>query len=124
LAMLLERSVEQILKFDADESVTYERAAGASYDKTVQAFFAWVDAFPAQIVILSTQVYWSQTVEVALDGSAKAGDALNTVLSRIESTLEFLADRILHADITPSARKKYEQVSLQHQQRCNTVCDL
>ena len=70
-----------------------------------------MDAFPAQIVILSTQVYWSQTVEQALDGSAKAADALRTVLARIESTLEFLADRILNADITPSARKKYEQVS-------------
>jgi len=109
LAMLLERSVEQILRFDGDENVSYDRSS-ANYERTVSAFFGWVDQFPAQIVILSTQVYWSQSVESALDGTAKAGAALQLVLSRIESTLEFLADRILHADITPAARKKYEQL--------------
>ena len=108
LAFMLERSVDLLLKFDAD--ATYDRATGAAYTRTVAAFFEWLDAFPAQIVILSTQVYWSQSVEQALNGTDTANAALRGVLSRIESTLEFLADRILRPDISASARKSYEQL--------------
>ena len=111
LAMLLERSVDQILRFDADESLTYDREQKQAYAQTIGSFFGWVDAFPAQIVILSSQVHWSQSVEQALDGSAKAAASLRTVLARTETTLDMLTERILHADIRPDARKKYEQVS-------------
>lgn len=95
LAILLERAVDQMasLRVDGDHTA-------------LDAFFAWVDAFPAQIVLLATQVHWSQSVEAALDGSAAATDTLKTVLAGIESTLEFLADRILSADISGAARKK------------------
>jgi dynein heavy chain 1 len=111
LAMLLERSVDQILRFDGDESLTYDREQRQAYAQTIGSFFGWVDAFPAQIVILSSQVHWSQSVEQALDGSAKAAASLRTVLARTETTLDMLTERILHADIRPDARKKYEQVS-------------
>jgi len=110
LAQLLERGVEQMLRFDSDDNVSYDRAHAAAYEQTVNNFFAWVDSYPAQIVLLATQVYWSQNVEQALTGAESAVAALRTVLFRLESSLEFLADRILRPDLSASSRKSYEQL--------------
>jgi dynein heavy chain 1 len=79
----------------------------AAFEK---GFFKWVDTFPAQIVLLASQVNWSETVDAGL-GKGNKGQEMQACIKRTEETLQLLADHILHAGLRPDLRKKYEQVS-------------
>jgi dynein heavy chain 1 len=68
-------------------------------------FMKWVDRFPAQLVTLAAQIWWCDGVEHALAGKAK----LETVLKRVENTLNVLADSVLHEQ-PPLRRKKLEHL--------------
>ena len=82
-------------------------------------FNDWIKKFPAQIVILSMQVSWSNRVEDSL--SSKQGKNLNLTEESIRLTLEMLAEMVL-TDLQPEIRKKYEQLitDLVHQKEVTT----
>jgi dynein heavy chain 1 len=71
-------------------------------------FSKWIEKFPAQIVILSMQVSWSNKVEECLKTAAGA-KSLQHVDNRTKSILELLADRVL-TDLEKDIRQKYEQL--------------
>ncbi|KAJ1955335.1 dynein heavy chain, partial [Linderina pennispora] len=69
-------------------------------------FRAWINAVPAQLVVVAKQVIWTRKVDEAL---AAGGSALPQVLAGVESELQVLADAVLE-DLAPIVRKKSEHL--------------
>jgi dynein heavy chain 1 len=70
-------------------------------------YFDVIDPFPTQVIILASDVAWSQALEKAL----RSGDTsqLNTPLKKLEEVLKMLSERVLQ-DLTNDRRKKCEQL--------------
>eukprot|EP01133_Synstelium_polycarpum_P001082 gene1082-1226_t len=71
------------------------------------AFGNWVDAFPAQLIVLTSQIVWSQTVDKILESGG--GAPLDTLERTVQGVLGQLADGVL-ADLDAQRRKKYEHL--------------
>ena len=71
----------------------------------------WVNKFPAQVVILTSQLVWSQNCEKALsvEGASKVHEAQSNNLQHLESKLHSLSECVLQ-DMEPALRKKCEQL--------------
>lgn len=72
-------------------------------------FLTWINNFPAQIVILSSQTSWTQKIEEALSVSAKSKEASSDVLQALEEQLKTLSSSVLK-DLPSELRKKSEQL--------------
>nr|CCA15174.1 Cytoplasmic dynein 1 heavy chain 1 putative [Albugo laibachii Nc14] len=73
-------------------------------------FIQWISSYPAQIIILATQVRWSNAVEIALNtGGSATSEKLDQVVALADDTLHLLSQQVL-LDITTEMRKKYEQL--------------
>ncbi|GJN87844.1 hypothetical protein Rhopal_000799-T1 [Rhodotorula paludigena] len=94
LAQLLSRAYADLRTF-------YEDPSGLDG----QRFLAWVDGYPAQLVVLAVQVAWTSLVEGALD----AGKSLGGPLAIVLHTLDVLADTVL-GDLRPLQRRKCEHL--------------
>ena len=76
-------------------------------DEIDQAEFAkYIAAFPAQVVVLATQVVWTMAVEAALD---EGGSDLPALYDQEVKILKLLAATVL-GDLEPIARKKCEHL--------------
>ncbi|GLD93496.1 hypothetical protein PINS_up002088 [Pythium insidiosum] len=75
-------------------------------EKNVEWYLNWVAQFPAQVVILATQVHWSRAMENALKSG---GGEMSVVLQGIDTLLRVLSNRVLE-DLRNDVRKKYEQL--------------
>ena len=71
-------------------------------------FVNWANKFPAQVMILASQVDWSMSMDAALRGDSSEKD-LETVLSAINGKLEVMAETVL-LDLPSESRKKFEQL--------------
>lgn len=74
----------------------------------------WYIFMKAQLVVLASQVSWSESVENALTSIASSKNpsdltALNDVLQVVDNTLNVLADSVL-LDQPPVRRKKMEHL--------------
>ena len=67
---------------------------------------AFVDDFPAQIVVLATQVCWTTATESALE---EGGSLLTKISEQKTDFLKILAASVLE-DVEPLQRKKYEHL--------------
>ena len=94
LAVTLLQAIEEMATIDIEEQP--------------EDFTKWIENLPAQIVVLSMQVFWSNKVEECLKLSQGAG-ALVHVEKRTIASLEMLADRVL-TDLSKDIRQKYEQL--------------
>lgn len=67
--------------------------------------------FQAQLVVLSTQIAWSENIESALTNASAGGDMtpMQGVLSNVEASLNLLADTVL-MEQPPLRRKKLEHL--------------
>ncbi|KXS20765.1 hypothetical protein M427DRAFT_130976 [Gonapodya prolifera JEL478] len=78
-----------------------------------QKLLSWIDRFPAQLVILSTQILWTQSVDRALHAiearGTKTFDVLKPAADKVENVLNALADAVL-TDLAPLTRKKCEHL--------------
>jgi dynein heavy chain 1, cytosolic len=104
LATLLNQSVQESLVF----------RSGANFES--KTYLQWVDRYQAQIVVLSAQISWSESIELALKAieSGKEGiNALQNVLKNVEQTLNILADTVLH-DQPIIRRRKLEHLIIEH----------
>lgn len=65
----------------------------------------------AQLVVLSTQIAWSENIESALTNVSAGGDMtpMQGVLSNVEASLNLLADTVL-MEQPPIRRKKLEHL--------------
>ena len=88
LASLLAESTSALIKLDTN--VVENGAAAFDCD----AYLTWVDSFQAQIVVLSTQVSWSERTDDALN-SGDPTAALTSVFEACKTTLDNLADTVL-----------------------------
>ena len=72
---------------------------------------AWIDQYPAQIVILSSQIAWTQQCEDALDGkdASSGAGSMAAVQQSLEGRLRVLSESVLN-DMTAALRKKMEQL--------------
>ncbi|KAI9911312.1 hypothetical protein PsorP6_009030 [Peronosclerospora sorghi] len=97
----VEEQMRKTLSLLLEEAVrTYPTSDGAD------SYLKWVSEFPAQVVILATQVQWSNEVESVL----QAGDHnLSMVLEQSDKLLRILSERVL-TDVKNDVRKKYEQL--------------
>ncbi|KUF96061.1 valine--tRNA ligase [Phytophthora nicotianae] len=75
-------------------------------DDNAEAYLKWVSEFPAQVIILATQVQWSNEVESVLKAG---GDKLSVVIEQLDKLLLILSERVL-TDVKNDVRKKYEQL--------------
>ncbi|OQR92538.1 dynein heavy chain [Achlya hypogyna] len=69
-------------------------------------YLSWVAAFPAQVVLLATQVNWTEQIEAVL--RSRRND-LTAVVEAVEGLLQLLSERVL-SDLPQDVRKKYEQL--------------
>ena len=100
LATKLEKAVSEISEMD--------------YIGKVDEFIKWIEQYPAQITVLSSQVLWSASIEAALTGNKtlKAlpdGFSLESEEQVINNMLSALSDQVLK-DIKVDMRKKLEQL--------------
>ena len=100
LATKLEKAVSEISEMD--------------YIGKVDEFIKWIEQYPAQITVLSSQVLWSASIEAALTGvkTLKAlpdGFSLESEEQVINNMLSALSDQVLK-DIKVDMRKKLEQL--------------
>jgi dynein heavy chain 1 len=103
LASLLNQSVQESLVFRASV------IDGVKY-------LEWVDRYQAQIVVLSSQISWSECIETSLKaieaGKVDSG-SLQKVLKNVENTLTILADCVL-LDQPVLRRRKLEHLIIEH----------
>lgn len=88
--------------------VSIEEMARIDLQEQPEDFTAWIEKFPAQIDILSMQVFWSNKVEEGLS-TAMGSKSLVLVEKRTIEVLEMLAERVL-TDLAKEIRQKYEQL--------------
>lgn len=73
-----------------------------------ERFVTWATKFPAQVMILAAQIYWSTVVDKALNDS-DSNTVLQQVLTGLEWRLEVMAKTVLR-ELPPDSRKKFEQL--------------
>ncbi len=97
LALLLEQAVAEDASYEVEAS-----------EDSKSKFVAWATKFPAQIMILATQINWSMGVDEALrnkDSTAALGDQLDA----LEWKLAVMAETVL-LELPSQSRKKFEQM--------------
>lgn len=97
----LESNMQKSLAALLDESLTEI----SQLDE--QQFTQFIQKYPSQILLLSTQVHWCHTMEEAF--STKKLESLNNPYQHSVKLLELLADGVL-TDLSFKDRKKYEQL--------------
>ncbi|GAA6009794.1 hypothetical protein JCM11491_000816 [Sporobolomyces phaffii] len=94
LAQRLARAYEDLQAF-------YTSPEGLDSDR----FLAWIDAYPAQLVVLAVQIGWTSLVE----GSLASRQPLEGPLSVVLRGLDVLADTVLK-ELAPIQRRKCEHL--------------
>ncbi|KAE8214295.1 hypothetical protein CF327_g2298 [Tilletia walkeri] len=94
LAQLLSKGYASLQEFYTDP---------AQLDK--DRFLAWVDEFPAQLVVLAAQIMWTSLV----DSTLEAGKPLDEPLKLVLRGLDLLADTVL-TDVPLLKRRKCEHL--------------
>ncbi|KAK4618664.1 Dynein heavy chain, cytoplasmic [Fulvia fulva] len=80
-------------------------------------FESYIEKYPAQIVVLATQAYWTSQVGAALQ---QAGEALPKLLETQVNKLRFLASSVLK-ELEPVYRKKCEQLITEFVHQRDTI---
>ncbi|KJH46392.1 ATPase family protein [Dictyocaulus viviparus] len=90
LARLLASSLIHFSKLDID-------------DVKREEYMEWLDKYPAQVITLTAEIWWSNQMEIALAD----GKSVEVVEHAVSATLALLADSVLK-DQPPIRRKKIE----------------
>ncbi|WWC91126.1 uncharacterized protein L201_006067 [Kwoniella dendrophila CBS 6074] len=93
LAHLLSQAVSELQAFFKVDS-----------DLLLSDLLAWIDSYPAQLVVLAVQVAWTNLVEASISAAGLTG-----VLALVSKTLDLLADTVLQ-DIAVLQRRKCEHL--------------
>lgn len=97
----VEDQMRQALSHLLDESI---RSYPSEDD--IEKYIRWVSEYPAQVILLATQVQWSRAIENTLKAG---GQDLPPVLNQLDGLLRILSERVL-SDVKNDVRKKYEQL--------------
>lgn len=118
LAWLLSQSVQESNQFRSGQ-----------IDR--QQYLEWVERYQAQLVVLSAQISWSESVESAfkqLEANPSLNDNPDTnplvlTLRNVENTLKILADSVLQ-DQAALRRRKLEHLIIEHVHQRDVLRDL
>ncbi|KAM9964742.1 hypothetical protein ACTFIW_004524 [Dictyostelium discoideum] len=98
LATLLSESLQHFNQVDVNDHSKYSE---------------WVDNYPTQLVLLTSQIVWSTQVDQALGGGTLQQPKIQEQLQSIEQTTQMilnnLADSVLQ-DLSAQKRKKFEHL--------------
>ena len=100
----MESKMKNTLALLLEEAVSEDKADSSDKD----AFVNWATKFPAQVMILATQINWSMGVDGALK-SDNPEAALKDRLSSLEGKLAVMAETVL-LELPADNRKKFEQM--------------
>uniref|UniRef100_A0A1A8G9X4 Cytoplasmic dynein 1 heavy chain 1 n=2 Tax=Nothobranchius TaxID=28779 RepID=A0A1A8G9X4_9TELE len=108
---LVEKEMRVTLAKLLAESVTEVTAFNKGTAIDLSQYIDWIDRYQAQLVVLSTQIAWSENIESALTTVSGGGDMapMQGVLSNVEATLNVLADTVL-MEQPPLRRRKLEHL--------------
>ncbi|KAI4214893.1 MAG: hypothetical protein LQ351_002606 [Letrouitia transgressa] len=102
----LDNGIKASLAELLSEAVVHFQTISSSSDMDLESFIDFISQFPAQIVVLASQVVWTSSVESAL---SQDGSNLQTQLQKQVQMLQFLADAVLD-DLDLLTRKKCEHL--------------
>ena len=113
---LLENSMKSTLAELLAEAYEQFIAIFAAEDIDSASLQEYIDAYPAQIVVLATQAVWTNSVEAALQAG---GSGLTKLYEQEVKVLRILAATVL-GDLDPIKRKKCEHLITEcvHQRDC------
>lgn len=129
---LVEREIRNTLAYLLAQSVAESQnfRSGTSIDS--EKYLDWAERYQAQIVVLSAQIAWSESVEAALKlleakpelvDDKTSNNPLQQVLKNVEDTLRVLADSVLH-DQPAIRRRKLEHLIIEHVHQRDVIRDL
>lgn len=95
-------SLAQLL---SDAARDLEEFYASSEALSSEKFLSWIEQYPAQLVVLTVQVMWTQLVDSALE----SGESLQKPLEIVMRGLDLLADTVL-TDVAPLQRRKCEHL--------------
>ncbi|KAJ3071427.1 hypothetical protein HDU98_005356 [Podochytrium sp. JEL0797] len=72
---------------------------------SAESFMAWLEKYPAQLIVLSAQIVWTTSAEESMDN----GGDLDHALTLVDRGLSILADMVL-SDLPPIRRRKCEHL--------------
>ena len=104
----LEHEMKHTLAVLTAESVQeFSALFKATFDR--HQFLSFLDRYPAQVVLLATQVVWTRSVEEVLSKQGPPAVSLTSVHDQIEHVLQALAETVL-LDLETIQRKKCEHL--------------
>ncbi|KAI7858782.1 dynein heavy chain [Circinella umbellata] len=111
---LLEKEMRVSLATLLSDAVTELDSIYNAEEMSSDDFMAWIDRYPAQLVVLAAQTTWTQSVDKALttiSESSTIGDLspLQAAIGLVERNLNVLADAVL-LDLTVIKRRKCEHL--------------
>lgn len=89
-------------------SVLVEKATSDLTHISNADILAFIAKFPAQVIILASQILWTRMTEEAIAGTMKE-KTLATVIASLETRLQFLSQSVLN-DLDVDVRRKCEQL--------------
>jgi dynein heavy chain 1, cytosolic len=103
LATLLQAAATQLMMIDGNgESKVDNTTAGVTLLK-------WMNAFPAQVVVLAAQLLWTNFCEEAFRPASAGKESLTRVLQGLDGRLQTLSLSVLQ-EMDPDLRRKCEHV--------------
>ena len=130
---LVEREIRNTLAHLLQQSVAESQQFRQTVGQIDAAkYLEWAERYQAQLVVLSAQIAWSESVEAALrqlesnsELANKTDDTnpLQSVLRNVEETLRILADSVLH-DQAAIRRRKLEHLIIEHVHQRDVLRDL
>ena len=119
----LEANMKKTLALLLEQAVAEDSSSGMSHsEEGKKAFVEWATKFPAQIMILATQINWSMGVDESLHAE-DSEKALKGKLAGLEWKLEVMAETVL-LELPPQSRKKFEQMITELVYQQDVVRDL
>ncbi|KNC98573.1 uncharacterized protein SPPG_06258 [Spizellomyces punctatus DAOM BR117] len=110
---LLEKEMRMSLAMWLSDAVIDMASFHVASKLDAAKFLSWMDKYPDQLVVLSMQILWTDSVEKSLEtakeGKSKGTHPLNDALSLVENGLNVLADLVL-TDLAPIRRRKCEHL--------------
>lgn len=106
--MALEEEVRVTVSDSIKQSLeTFESFISGDIEVSAKNFMLWIQKYPCQACLLSTQIYWTQSIESSLQGSNN--DSLQDIKETTSSLLRFLADFVLK-ELSSLDRRKCESL--------------
>ena len=114
----IEGKMKNTLALLLDQAINEDKAEATD----TEAFVNWATKFPAQVMILATQINWSMGVDEALK-SDDTENGLKDRLASLEGKLAVMAETVLK-ELPADNRKKFEQMITELVHQRDVVRDL